>query len=318
MLDYSRQDSSITLNPGTNDMNGNFYGLPTKILANDHLRLEYLAEAGPRIVRLSLAGSKENLLAEVPDFTIATSLGDYHIYGGHRLWHSPEAKPRSYIQDDRGLVSRDIPDGVELIQPVEALTGIRKSMRVRLHPSRPAVTVEHELGNEGVWPVELSPWALTQLRTGGITVLPQPTEPVDPEGLLPNRHFTLWPYSRWGDPRLSLEESCILIHARPQLPPFKIGYLNTAGWIGYWYSGTFLCKRFDPRPQEAYPDFGCNAEAYCNDQFAELESLGPLVRLAPGESTRHVETWEIYQDLEMPDMPVQVRQALERVIAAVS
>jgi hypothetical protein len=48
---------------------GDFYGLPTRIISNQHLWLEFLAGAGPRIVRLSLAGSDENLL--VGDHTIA-------------------------------------------------------------------------------------------------------------------------------------------------------------------------------------------------------------------------------------------------------
>ena len=38
---------------------GDFYGLPTRIISGQHLRLEFLAEAGPRIVRLSLGGSDE-------------------------------------------------------------------------------------------------------------------------------------------------------------------------------------------------------------------------------------------------------------------
>ena len=30
-------------------MTGDFYGLPTRIIANQHLRLEFLAQAGPRL-----------------------------------------------------------------------------------------------------------------------------------------------------------------------------------------------------------------------------------------------------------------------------
>ena len=50
-------------------MSNDFHGLPTRSLANDHLTLDYLAEAGPRIVRLFLAGSHTNLLAESPDMS---------------------------------------------------------------------------------------------------------------------------------------------------------------------------------------------------------------------------------------------------------
>ena len=42
-----------------------FHGLPTRILNNGLLSLEFLAEAGPRIVRLSAFG-KDNLFADIP------------------------------------------------------------------------------------------------------------------------------------------------------------------------------------------------------------------------------------------------------------
>jgi hypothetical protein len=292
-------------------VNGDFYGLATHSLANDHLRLEFLAQAGPRLVRLSLTGSDENLLAETPDSKVNTPFGDYHLRGGHRLWHAPEALGRTYVPDDSGLSVEMLPDGVRLVQPTETVTGIRKSIEIHMRPDRPALNLHHRLHNDGVWPVELAPWAITQLPLGGVAILPQPEGPAGTSELLPNRRLALWPYSRWSDPRLHIHDSCIVIHAQAQLPPFKIGYLNTHGWLGYLRNGVFFCKRFTPDPKPAYPDFGCNAEVYCNDQFVELETLGPLRVLAPGEAVSHVEAWELYRGLEMPDLPDAIRQGME-------
>lgn len=53
-------------------MSHGFFGLPTGSLSNDHLRVDYLAGAGPRIVRLALAGSDDNLFAEIPDASVET------------------------------------------------------------------------------------------------------------------------------------------------------------------------------------------------------------------------------------------------------
>lgn len=279
---------------------GTFYGLPTGELANRHLALEYLREAGPRIVRVALAGSTENLLAELPEVSIPTPSGGYAMRGGHRLWHAPEALPRSYVQDNEGLTIDPLADGVRLIQPVEALTGIRKRLTIRLADDRPAVTVDHHLTNEGVWPVELAPWGITQLPLGGVGILPQPTGPLDPAGLLPNRQLVLWPYTRWEDPRLSLADPCLLMEAKPLLPPCKVGYLNRHGWVAYLRAGVLFVKRFDPRAAEPHPDYGCNAEFYCNDTFIEMESLGVLTRLEPGQSVDHREVWEFAR---YPDVP---------------
>ena len=62
-------------------MNGDFYGLPTILISNNHLTLECLANAGPRIVRLFLHGSKENLLKELPHAQVGDSLREFLLPG---------------------------------------------------------------------------------------------------------------------------------------------------------------------------------------------------------------------------------------------
>jgi hypothetical protein len=276
-----------------------FHGLPTRTIGNAHLSLSFLAQAGPRLVRLQLAGAPDNLLVEIPEQRLPTPYGDYHLWGGHRLWHAPEAMPRSYIPDDAGLAVEEWPGGARLSGPVEVATGIRKQIEIQLDPSAPALTLTHRLENAGIWAVELAPWAITQLPLGGMVVLPQTVGPLDAANLLPNRQLVLWPYARWDDPRLVLGEDFILI--RPEArPPFKLGYLNRRGWAGYLRDGVFLLKRFALPGADAYPDFGCNVESYCNPYFVELESLGPLSRLEPGESVAHVERWELYAGRSEP------------------
>ena len=81
-------------------MTTDFHGLPTRSLANDHVRLDYLAEAGPRLVRLFLAGSTDNLLAEAPDVHWPTPFGEYYLRGGHRVALAPEALELSYVPDN--------------------------------------------------------------------------------------------------------------------------------------------------------------------------------------------------------------------------
>ena len=289
-------------------MNLPFNGLPASRIANQYLTLEYLTQAGPRIVRLSLAGSESNLLAEIPDFSVPTPLGAYSFIGGHRLWHAPEAMPRTYIPDDSGLRSEPLPEGgVRLSQAAEALTGVQKTIEIRPAGDRPAVVLRHCLKNEGLWPIELAPWAITQLRLGGTAILPQPQGPADAGGFLPNRRLALWPYTRWSDPRLKLHAAAIIIHGQALLPPVKVGALNPLGWLAYVLEGAVFIKRFSLQENAPYPDLGCNAEIYCNDRFIELESLGPLVRLEPGQSIRHEEEWELYPSLEAAPIPDEIK-----------
>ena len=295
-------------------MSEDFYGLRTRTIGTKYLRLEYLAEAGPRIVRLILEGSNENMLAELPNNVVQTPFGVFHFYGGHRLWHAPEAMPRTYFPDSNGVIVEDLTDGVRLVQPTaEPHTGIRKSIEIHLHSDRAALTLVHRLQNEGTQSVEFAPWAITQMKQGGVAILPQTVGPVDTIGLLPNRQLVLWPYTSWHDPRLGLKDDLVLIDAQPKLPPCKIGYLNRRGWIGYLRKGMLFVKRFDAQLDRAHPDYGCNAETYCNDQFIELETLGPLAKLQPGDSTTSKETWEFYTGLGESQTIEAVRSHLDRL-----
>lgn len=275
-------------------MNDDFYGLAAHTVENEHLRVQVLTTAGPRLVRLFLRGAKENWLAETPRKKVSTPRGDYFFRGGHRLWYAPEKIPHTYQPDNDGVTLEATADGVRLHQPPEPLTGIRKSIAIRLAHERAALTLTHRIENAGAQPVELAPWAITMLKLGGVAILPQPVGAVDEHGLLPNRHLVLWSYTRIGDPRLELGDDFIRIHARADLPACKIGYLNRAGWIAYWRDGVLFVKRFAPCADEPHVDSNCNAEAYCNDEFVELETLAPFVRLEPGQSITHDETWEFY------------------------
>ena len=127
-------------------------------------------------------------------------------------------------------------------------------------------------------------------------------------GLLHNRQFALWPYTRINDPRLKLGDDFILFKADALLPPFKIGYFNPHGWMAYWLDGILFRKTFEAHKELVYPDNNCNSEMYCNDKFVELESLAPLGILKPGDTATHVEVWDIFCGLE--SLPDKIREML--------
>ena len=274
-------------------------------LKNDFLELEYLTDAQRIMGLIPAAGT--NLLADMSDAPpLPTPFGDYHFLGGHRLWHSPEAMPRTYIPDPPVKVT-ELENGVMLEAQTEPGTGIRKQIEIHLASDQPTVKLAHTLINDGLWTVEFAPWAITQFRLGGTVILPMPVGNVDEAGLLANRQFSLWPYSRINDPRIQWDDEFVLFKA-DALPAFKVGYFNSHGWLAYWVEGVLFRKTFGAQIGVIHPDNNCNAEMYCNEKFVELESLGPLVKLAPGASVTHFETWEISFDLD--SMPRQVRERL--------
>jgi len=126
---------------------------------------------------------------------------------------------------------------------------------------------------------------------GGVAILPQPSSASDPSSLLPNRHLVLWPYTSWRDSRLHLDDDFVLVQAEARSPACKVGYLNQHGWIGYLRASVLFVKYFEPQLHHPHADRDCNVEVYCSEHLIELETLGPLVRLLPGEWTLHIETW---------------------------
>lgn len=270
---------------------GEYHGLPTKRLDGDRLWVEVLATAGPRMRRLGLAGSKENFLAETPDVGWETPNGRYELFGGHRLWFAPEDPDRVAVPDADGLVLETEPAGVRLTGVAEPLTGLVRSIALRLDPSESVIELSHKLCNAGDSSIELSPWAITQLPLGGVVMLPEPGA-IEGHLVRPNRSIVLWPYTSWDDERFEPHDGLILVRADAGRR-LKLGYFNEAGWVGYLRDGMLLVRRFQPAIGLRHPDLGCNVETYCRDQFLELELLGPLAELAPGASVVQTERWEV-------------------------
>ena len=279
---------------------GDFYGQKTVLLENEHFRVECLAEAGPRIVRLIPLWTGENLFAELPNAITQTPQGEFHFYGGHRLWLAPESALKSHIPDDHGVTVKEVQNGIRLTGAEEPHTGIRKTITIQMSHNQPFIIVKHKLENPGNSSMKLSPWAITMLRTKGTAILPQQLGSVDGDGLQPNRRFALWPYTRWDDPRLRLGDDFITVKTDSTANPLKLGYFNPHGWMGYVYDDVIFVKRFGVRRDEEYPDYGCNSEVYVNSRALELESLGPIVELGPKLDVVHTETWEVYKDNEIP------------------
>ena len=276
--------------PGTP---GEYYGRPTLRLESAHCWIDVLAVGGPRIVGFGFAGGG-NVLAETPQAGWEAGHGWYELLGGHRFWFAPETLDCS-VPDATGVALAAVPGAtgpaVRLIGAAEAPTGLRKTVEVRLDSESAAVSIRHILANEGSRTRELSPWPITQLPLGGVATVELAAPPTEPRAN-PNQLLVLWPYASWTDSRLALGERSLAVTATSGTP-FKIGCGSTIGEVSYRREGVIFTKRFDPAVGAPHADMGSNIEIYCDDRTIELESLGPLVRLAPGESVAHDERWEL-------------------------
>jgi len=269
-------------------------------LSNGLIDLIATTDVGPRIIRFGFVG-EENEFKEYEETAGKVGGDEWRIYGGHRLWHAPEAKPRTYCPDNSPVGLEQHGDLVRLIQPTEATTGIQKEIDIRLSAAEAHVEVTHRLRNTNLWAVNLAPWALSVMAPGGTAGIPLPPRRSHEESLLPANTMALWAYTDMSDPRWHWGEKYVLLRQDPTSQrPQKVGAMARDGWAAYARAGHLFVKRFSYVEDARYPDLGCSVEAFTNADMLELETLGPLVDLEPGAAVEHVERWHLFRDVEPP------------------
>ena len=134
------------------------------------------------------------------------------------------------------------------------------------------------------------------MAEGGELVVPQ--EPYVPHGKGPGESFeyarplVLWQFTKMADPRFTWGDDFIRMRQDNRYDSKqKFGAAVKAGWAAYDLAGERFVKHFPFDPAATYPDGGCNAEFFTMPGFLEIESLGPLAPVEPGDCVRLDERW---------------------------
>lgn len=255
-------------------------------------------DCGPRVIRVGFADAHNEFCEFPAEQPGVESWGGamWHPRGGHRLWHSPEHMPRTYIADNTPLTVTVLADGIRVRQEVEPWVQLQKEMEVRI-TGKQQITVQQRLFNKNAWTIEAAVWGLSVMAPGGLEIVPQPKRET---GLLHNRVLGLWPYSRMTDPRVYWGERYITLQQDEHAAgPFKFGIDNQLGWAAYLNRGHLFVKRYEHQLDAVYPDGGMSYETYTNAAMLEMETLSPLTRLAPDDSVEHTEIWELHREVQL-------------------
>jgi hypothetical protein len=73
-------------------------------------------------------------------------------------------------------------------------------------------------------------------------------------------------------------------------------------------------KRHTWETGAVYADKGANYETYTAGTYLELETLGPLRRLAPGESADHTETWQLFPEIDLGPTDDTAQAAIQNAL----
>lgn len=259
------------------------------------VRLMVTTSVGPRVLAL-LTPDGRNHFAELPDMTLDCPGSDpIHLRGGSRLWAAPEDPRATYRPDDEPVGVEEIIDGVKLVTRPDPVAGTSREISIRVVGAE-RFAIDYRVVNRAEQPQRLAAWAITMMAAGGRAWLPLLTEPFDAGGFQAQRNIVLWSYSRSDDPRLRLSDHAIELHAStdPDLGRFKVATTLRRGWAAHWADGVMLVKYADHDESREYADLGASGQLYTQHDFTELETLGPLTDLAPGEAAVHHEDWEIH------------------------
>lgn len=263
-------------------------------LSNGKIVVGVTLDVGPRIIKLQKPDGENLMFEDVADNVnkdVSAVYGEgkkWHIYGGHRIWLSPESL-ETYYPDNAPVVSELKPNGAIFTPPAWTERGVQPVLDLEFTPDG-ALEVRMRVKNISDVKQKLCVWGLTVMKCGGTLTLPLSTEDT---GFLANRNLVLWHYTDIRDPRLTIaNDRIILTGSTDAESPLKIGtYLNEIRAF-YRYGDTLFTKECISKPGE-YPDFTCNFETYTSELIHECETLSAAEEVAPGEEIIHTEKWRL-------------------------
>lgn len=266
--------------------------------ANAEVELVVTTDVGPRIIRYGFVGGR-NMFAEFPDQLGKSGEAWWTMRGGHRLWIAPEVIPDTYALDNGPVKAAVEEQGITLLQPIESETSLQKEISIRQN-ARGGVEVSHRITNAGSKRRRVAPWALSQMASGGAGIAIFPPRGCHEECLQPTHPLVMWAYTDFSDPRWRLTKKYLILKQNPANDsPQKAGLFHEHTAAAYLLDGDLFVKRCQADPSATYPDFHSSFQIFTNGSFLELETLGPLRDLAPGESVTHVEHWSLHKGVQL-------------------
>ena len=272
-----------------------------QFLSNGRAEVVIVPEIG-RVMQFRFAGEEdgpfwENRALDGRSTDVRTNV--WINFGGDKTWPAPQVDwpkvtPRAWpppvafdSMPAAGLDLENSSAGVVAIlrSAVDTNYGIRAVRRITLDPARPVMTIATTFEKVRGEPVKVAVWVITQLKDPQGAYLPVPKISINPAG------FTI--VSKSAPPSLKVERGLLSLK-RDAATAFKIGNdAESLLWVGDKH-----VLRIDTRRAALgeYTHQGNSAEIYTNPDvlpYVELETLGPVATLRPGDSLTQTNTYTL-------------------------
>lgn len=232
-------------------------------------------------------------------------------FGGDKSWPAPQSDwgwPPPLGFDGSTNTLTFTKGKATLVTPVDPKYQIRATRIVDLAEGKPIMrirTVFERVAPTALTNKPLAVWVITQLGEPELCAASVPAPSIFTNG-----------FARLGDgmPAEFKKANGLITFKRDTAQSRKLGFdAGSMAWIG-----KELCLRIDaPRipglGKNAYPDDGSSTEIYTNHgaPYVELESLGPLSKLQPGERMELVTVYTLSKRT-LPDPEAEARRLLGR------
>jgi hypothetical protein len=218
---------------------------------------------------------------------------DWPNFGGDKCWPAPQSAwpsllgrdwPPPLAFDSYPAEAIETERGVVLTSPVDPGFGIQVVRHVELDSEQPIMRIRSEFRKLMGEAVTASIWTITQMQ-----------EPVRIYALLPaNSRFArgYTPLLNAQPAGLKIENGMLSLVRHPRAY-VKIGAdAASLAWVG---RGCVVWISAEVEAGE-YPDGGCVTQIYTNPnplQYVELETVGPLKDLSPGDQLERTTTYRV-------------------------
>lgn len=291
-------------------------------ISNEVIEAVTTLDIGPRIVRFAFIGGKNlmNTNREALGFRTDKAYTDlfgpnkrWELFGGHRIWTSPEAWPETYTPDDEQVRWTATQKGAVFNSRCLAV-GLGYSLEIIMDEDDANMQIKMSVRNISDTSKRFSVWGLSVCAAGGLMIIPMNNRDT---GLLHNRHLSVWPYTDMSDPRIRWGRKYVTLRQDTSAAtPIKLGFDLEGGTAYYLLGKDILRKRFDTlHPEARYPDGGCSFETYTNNVMLEFETLSELKTIAPQEEATLVENWSLFK---APSLNPETDEDIDRLLSALN
>jgi hypothetical protein len=280
-------------------------------VSNGEAELIVTGDVGPRVIRFGFVGG-QNVFKEYPEQMGRAGEDKFQLRGGDRVWKAPEDPVATWAPDNVSVEIIPTPTGLVARAPVEPLTMLQKEIEVSMAPSGTEVTVSHRITNRSLFAVEFAPWVLTMMAPGGTAITGFPPRGRHPINLEATNPLVMWAYTNLADKRWTFTKKYLALHQDPNNSDAqKLGIFNRDTWAVYLLNGEAFVKTATADPAKTYTDFGCSFETFTNNEFLEIETLGPLTKVSPGQTVTQVEHWSLHRNVWVPAL---IDDDIDRVV----